>query len=524
MKRILLACLLLATATPAFAQGGVGSIGYYRGLFSGDGSFTGQLKGPTTPTDCSAPQYSFQGDTDTGAGYLAANQWVACTNGQGYFAFSFDASFRMNSGAFLAWMPGADLTVTPDLTLFREAARHSFWRNDTNAQRASWANTYTSPTNYEAFSIDWQTQANVALVGTRTAATGTARAAVFAAQAANAADAFAAIRLDHSGLPIARIGSYTANGTQRSDSTAGTWFSFGNVTSTATSGSVINTAITPTYNQTSGTAANTDLLINRTETAVGSGAQYLADFQVGGVSQFNVTNAGVLTTTGSHVAGSTGSFSWNSRSAVSSPADGILLVSNNASNGFTRLILGTNDASGVAIEKSGTTVLFRLGNSSNYTDVLASSFQAQSFVAANRPTLESNVTVWSSTATNDDPTENFSQGRVATTDATVTTVQTIAIPATTTVGISCTIVNRRTGGTAGTAEDGAMYELRVVLKNVAGTATEIAAEAVTVVGESQAGWTVSAAPSGGNELIQVTGAADNNITWHSHCRTYPVGS
>ena len=39
-------------------------------------------------------------------------------------------------------------------------------------------------------------------------------------------------------------------------------------------------------------AANTDLLINRTETAVGSGAQYLFDAQVGGVSKFNVTNTG----------------------------------------------------------------------------------------------------------------------------------------------------------------------------------------------------------------------------------------
>ena len=52
--------------------------------------------------------------------------------------------------------------------------------------------------------------------------------------------------------------------------------------------------IRPTYNQVSSTASNTDLLINRTETAVGSGAQLLIDAQVGGVSKFNVSNAGKL--------------------------------------------------------------------------------------------------------------------------------------------------------------------------------------------------------------------------------------
>jgi hypothetical protein len=65
-----------------------------------------------------------------------------------------------------------------------------------------------------------------------------------------------------------------------------------------TSGNFRIVAITPTYNQTSGTAANTDLLINRTETAVGSGAQLFADFHVGGSSRFSVSNTGNLTASG----------------------------------------------------------------------------------------------------------------------------------------------------------------------------------------------------------------------------------
>lgn len=55
--------------------------------------------------------------------------------------------------------------------------------------------------------------------------------------------------------------------------------------------------ITPTYNQT-GSAANTDLLINRTQTAVGSGTQNLIDAQVNGTSKFSVDNGGNVTVVG----------------------------------------------------------------------------------------------------------------------------------------------------------------------------------------------------------------------------------
>jgi len=56
-------------------------------------------------------------------------------------------------------------------------------------------------------------------------------------------------------------------------------------------------SISPTYNQ-SGTAGGTDILINRTEMATGSGDQNLMDLQVGGTSKFKVDNAGGVTTTG----------------------------------------------------------------------------------------------------------------------------------------------------------------------------------------------------------------------------------
>lgn len=68
-------------------------------------------------------------------------------------------------------------------------------------------------------------------------------------------------------------------------------------TSTATSGTMLGVKIAPIYNQASGTAANTDLLISRTETALGSGTQKFVSFQAGAAGTteyFAVSNAGVI--------------------------------------------------------------------------------------------------------------------------------------------------------------------------------------------------------------------------------------
>src|SRR4029079_10334269 len=85
-----------------------------------------------------------------------------------------------------------------------------------------------------------------------------------------------------------------------SSGSTGQLFQFGLVTSTATSGAISVVNITPTYNQSSGTAANTDLLINRTQTAVGSGAQLLIQAQVSSVDRFNVDTTGSMAITGAN--------------------------------------------------------------------------------------------------------------------------------------------------------------------------------------------------------------------------------
>lgn len=125
----------------------------------------------------------------------------------------------------------------------------------------------------------------------------------------------------------------------------------------------------------------------------------------------------------------------------------------------------------------------------------------------------------------DDPIEYTRQYRVTTTNATVTTLATIALTASKTYMIEAKVVARRTGGAGGTAEDGAGYIVVATFNTLAGVATLIGAVAQDVVQESQAGWDCTIDSDGaGNARIRVTGATNNNVTWHAHVRTMEVGS
>lgn len=129
----------------------------------------------------------------------------------------------------------------------------------------------------------------------------------------------------------------------------------------------------------------------------------------------------------------------------------------------------------------------------------------------------------STATTNSDPTQDVVQGRVATTDATVTTLHTFTVPASTTYAIEAVVIARRKGGASGTAEDGARYVLKAVYKNVAGTATIIGAIGVEE-DESVAGYNATLTVSGATVLCRVTGVATTNITWHMTARTWGVST
>lgn len=120
-----------------------------------------------------------------------------------------------------------------------------------------------------------------------------------------------------------------------------------------------------------------------------------------------------------------------------------------------------------------------------------------------------------STATNDDPMDQYFHGRLATTGNTQTTINTITIPASTTVMLEAFVRARRTGGSAGTAEDAAGYVIRGTYKNVAGTATLVGAVDANYTAEDQAAWDATFTVTGATALLRVTGETNNNITWHS---------
>ncbi len=129
-----------------------------------------------------------------------------------------------------------------------------------------------------------------------------------------------------------------------------------------------------------------------------------------------------------------------------------------------------------------------------------------------------------SVATNDDPSERVFQNRAATTDATVTTLHTVTISASNTYTIEADVVARRTGWSAGTAEDWASYKVVATVKNVAGTATIVGAVNQLVVQEDQAGWDATIDVTAGTARVRVTGATNNNVTWHLTLRTRQVSS
>lgn len=137
-------------------------------------------------------------------------------------------------------------------------------------------NTADQVTNYERFSLAWV--ANVATFNTAAGGSGTVRSV-------SLTDATAT-------LSLFGAGSTGYMRFSRNISTGGVVLAALGGTTTNSSGTYSALALTPTYNQASGTAANTDLLINRTETAVGSGAQYLFQAQVGGSDRFVFSNTG----------------------------------------------------------------------------------------------------------------------------------------------------------------------------------------------------------------------------------------
>ncbi len=111
------------------------------------------------------------------------------------------------------------------------------------------------------------------------------------------------------------------------------------------------------------------------------------------------------------------------------------------------------------------------------------------------------------------------QFTVNTTDATATTLASIAVPSDSCMMIEALVVARRTGGAAGSAGDSAAYIRTTRMKNVAGTLTEHNTQ-TSFTSEDVAAYNCTFTTSGTNAILQVTGVANTNITWEATVRQY----
>lgn len=214
-------------------------------------------------------------------------------------------------------------------------------------------------------------------------------------------------------------------------------------------------------------------------------------------------------------------------SGIFSTASSNVSLGNASSTGGTRTITtGGTTTSGLTLTTNAgvpPNISLTSGGDVNVNSVTST------FTTSNGVTLiansSSNTLTLKKNETNDDPTVQIWQSKITTTDATETNLLSVDVPASTAIGIRGVVMARRTGGSAGTAEDAAMYEIKGLYKNVAGTSTAIGTPSITVIGESQAGWDVQLDLSSNDVLINVTGAANNNITWHlSKLEVYPLSS
>lgn len=149
---------------------------------------------------------------------------------------------------------------------------------NTNTPGIQLYNTVDQVTNYERLEAVWT--GNVATIRSTAGGTGTIRSLSI-----GNVNGFLLVNNDLSSGRFQFSAGSTAN-----PSAKGITFT---LTSTATSGTIIGAlSLTPTYNQASGTAANTDLLIARTSTATGSGAQNLILASDDGATKFSVSDTG----------------------------------------------------------------------------------------------------------------------------------------------------------------------------------------------------------------------------------------
>lgn len=109
--------------------------------------------------------------------------WLELGNSAGVgivFGGGGNGSIGLPSPATIGWTSiSTTYSTTKDLLIQRDAAGILAQRNGVSAQTLRVYNTFTDLSNYERIGLDWQTTANVAIIGMQAAGTGTLRPVQF---------------------------------------------------------------------------------------------------------------------------------------------------------------------------------------------------------------------------------------------------------------------------------------------------------------------------------------------------------
>ena len=325
-------------------------------------------------------------------------------------------------------------------------------------------------TNYERLRFYWS--GNQAFVAQEAGGTGSNRSLVLSSGTGNNST----ITLQRGNTPFfawARASAFTETGNHAQFLTKGS----------ASSGTQVAFAIIPTWTQSS-TAAYTALLVNPTETSTGSGAKLLADLQVGGTSKFKVDNTGLSTIVTGHIAPDI----WGS---VSSAGNLTLNSTSHATKG--KILFGASGAYDEANERFG----INDQSPASRLDIVESTL-------GNEITRTSTI----KSTTESDVMEQKYQNEVVTTNATQTTIFTIATTTDYKYLVTANVV--WAGGASGVNAGGAI--IAGTFENTAGVVIQTGTT-TSLHAQADAG-SVTYTVSGSSLRVSVTGVALTTYKWH----------
>lgn len=313
------------------ALGGA-SLGGYTLAVAGSGYFGSNLtiaNGALLFSPDNANDIGASGATRPRSLYLGTAASIGgATIGSNALAVAGSASISGNVAAF-------SLTLNQNAQLFGDTANVLTMRNGASAQQFNIYNTYTDASNYEYGYVGWSGNTFI-LYGGAAAGTGTSRAMKLQTNGANA------ISLAPNGLSTFQV-SGTGHFLNQTDNTYDIGAVGANrprnlyIAGTGSFGS--NVAILGNLNMTGG-AGNSNI-------SIGNSAVYM----------------------------------WGTQGYIASVSDGLFEFLNAAGTGATGLIIGTNDASGLRIKKSGAVFNFRVGDDSNYAPIYADVVGAATSIA-----------------------------------------------------------------------------------------------------------------------------------------------